>query len=413
MIKTPDPTPGLEARGRPLADVVLDSIWHSRRISRAELSRRLEISRSTSSEVVGQLLESGLIAEIGDGPSRGGRRPILLEFRDDAHVILGVDMGASHVGVVLTDLRGAVLAWVEEPFPVRSDPEGTRALIQRLCEQCLERWGGQRQRLLGIGVAVPSPVDYRDPDRLSDAVLPAWRGQSGLQQLHARYGVPVFVDNDANLGAVAERWWGVGQGVEHFTYIKLATGIGAGHMIAGSVYRGASNVAGEIGHISIDPNGEPCVCGNRGCLSTFVGGEALVRRALDLRADYPESALALLEAGQMTMSAIEQACLDRDPLAIQVVHETAHYLGIAVAGLLNLLNPGAVILGGSLVRVGEHLLVPLRETVVRRTLVNSVAASEIKVSELGSQAIALGAATHVLSSALADPSLFPGMRRST
>ncbi|TVR62382.1 MAG: ROK family transcriptional regulator [Gemmatimonadales bacterium] len=403
-------SPADEARGRPLLDLALESIWHSEGMSRADLSRRLEVSRSTASQLAGDLLDTGLVAEGGDGPSRGGRRPILLEFQDDAHVILGVDMGATHVAVALTDLRGRILAWREEAHPVRSDPEGTRALMIRLSDEVLEQVPGATASLLGIGIAVASPVDHLDPSRLSETVLPAWKGRSGFETLQERYGVPVFVDNDANLGALAERWWGAGREVQHFTFIKLATGIGAGHMFGGQIYRGATNAAGEIGHISTDPHGEPCLCGNRGCLVTFIGGDALVRKAEALAANAPGS---LLADGPITLGRIEEAALLHDPVAMQLVRDVAHHLGIAIAGFLNLLNPGAVILGGSMARLKDDLLVPLRETVVRRTLLTSVAASEVRVSELGPQGIALGAATLVLASALSTPTLFPAMQKLT
>jgi glucokinase-like ROK family protein len=359
------------------------------------------------SEIANTLLATGLVAEAGDGPSRGGRRPILLEFQDDAHTVLGVDVGATHVSVILTDLRGQVLTWEHLDHPVRTDPEGTEALIRSLCDRCLSRSEGARKRLLGLGVAVPSPVDPRNPDRLSDVVLPDWRGHRVLERLESFYGVPVLVDNDANLGALAEHWWGAGRGVEDFAYIKVGTGVGSGHMIRGEIYRGATGVAGEIGHLAIDPSGQPCVCGNRGCLATLVGSKALEERARTLLPDYPDSPL---NGTSVTIMAIEDAALEDDPLAMTIVGEAAHNLGTAVAGVLNLMNPATVILGGSLSRLGERLLVPLRESVLRRTLVSSVAASEIRTSELGAQAIAVGAATLVLDDALEDPRAFPGMR---
>jgi predicted NBD/HSP70 family sugar kinase len=408
-LRTP-PTPAAlarEARGRRLPDLALQTIWCEQRISRADLSRRLEISRSTASELVNEILKTELVAEVGNGPSRGGRRPVLLEFQDDARLILGVDMGATHVAVALTNLRGRILAWKEELHPVRSDPEGTRKLIERLCEACLAEVPGASQALQGIGVAVPAPVDHLDPMRLSSVVLPAWEGRSGFESLQTRFRVPVFVGNDANLAALAEGWWGAGRGLEDFTYIKLATGIGAGLMVAGQISQGVTNAAGEIGHLSIDPNGEPCLCGNRGCLVTFVGGEALVRRAQAGLADAPESQL---KGGAITLGAIEQAALARDPLAVNVVREAGHHLGVAIAGLLNLLNPGAVILGGSLVRLGDDLLLPLRTTVLQRTLVSSVAASEIRISELGPRGTALGASTLVLAAALQHPAPSNGTR---
>jgi len=392
--------------GRPLVHSVLELIWRQTKISRADIARRTGLSRSTVSEIVATLLRTGLVAEVGVAPSRGGRRPILLEFQDNAYVILGVDMGATHVAVALTNLRGEVSAWEHQAHPVRTDPDGTEALILELCERCLAAVKGARRRLLGIGLAVPAPVDPRAPERLSGVVLPSWRGHGGMGGLFAGFDVPVFVDNDANLGALAEHWWGSGKGVDDFAYIKVATGIGSGHMIQGRIYRGATGVAGEIGHISIDPSGPQCVCGNRGCLTTYVGSEALVARARALLPEFPDSAL---HGGELTVTAIEASALADDPLAMKVVEEAALNLGIVIAGVLNLMNPAMVILGGGLARLDERLLNPLRETVLRRTLVNSIAASEIRTSDLGLRDIAVGAATYVLQRALEDPRLFPGM----
>ena len=392
--------------GRPLLDCVLELIWQQRKISRADIARRTGLSRSTVSEIVSALLETGLVAEVGEAPSRGGRPAILLEFQDDAYLILGVDMGATHVSVALTNLRGEVFAWEHRAHAVRTDPEGTERLILDLCNRCLSSVKGARRRLLGIGLAVPAPVDPRAPERLSGVVLPSWHDHGGMGGLFAAFDVPVFVDNDANLGALAEHWWGAGRGVDDFAFLKVATGIGSGHMIDGKIYRGATGVAGEIGHISIDPSGPPCVCGNRGCLTTYVGSEALVARVHSLRPEFPES---FLNKGEVSVSAIEEAALADDPLAMKVVEESAANLGIVIAGVLNLMNPAMVILGGGLARLNERLLNPLREAVLRRTLVTSIAASEIRTSDLGPRGIAIGAATHVLQSALQDPSLFPGM----
>ncbi len=389
---------------RSLTDAVLHLIWEQRKISRAEIARRTGLSRSTVSEIVAGLLKTGLVAEVGVGASRGGRKPIVLEFQDDACVILGVDMGASHVSVVLTDLRGAVLAWEHRDHPVRSDPEGTASLILEFCSSCLTKWGGKRRRLVGIGVAVPSPVDPRNPDRLSPQVLPAWRGRSVLDRLRSEYGVTVLVDNDANLGALAEHWWGAGRGLEDFAYIKVATGIGSGHLLAGRIYRGATGVAGEIGHLTIDPQGALCMCGNRGCLALYVGTQALVARAEQLLPQFPDS---LLQRTGTAIAAIEDAALADDPLAMKVVLEAAEYLGIAIADLLNLMNPAAVIMGGRLSRLGERLLAPLREAARRRTFVGADAASHLRTGELGTRDVAIGAATLVLDAALTDPSLFP------
>jgi predicted NBD/HSP70 family sugar kinase len=397
------------ARARPLADSILRLIWQERTISRAEIARRADLSRSTVSEVVGALLPTGLVTEGGPGESLGGRRPIMLHFEDDACCILGVEMGASHVAVALTNLRGRVLHWELRDHPVRTDPEGTRKLIGKLCETCLAAERRETMRLVGVGVAVPSPVDPRHPFALSEVVLPVWKGQSGLDALAERFGVPVWVDNDANLGALAEYLWGAGRGVSDFAYVKIGTGVGSGHLIGGDLYRGSTGTAGEIGHLSIDPDGEPCICGLRGCLATLVGSPALVKRARTLLPEYPGS---MLEEIDVTITAIEAAALAADPLALRVTREAAEHLGIAVAGMLNLMNPAVVIVGGGITGLGDRFLEPLRETVRMRTRVSSVGGATIVMSELGPQSVAVGAASLVLKEALANPRLFPAPPRA-
>jgi glucokinase-like ROK family protein len=389
---------------RALIDSALRLIWREREISRAEIARRLDLARSTVSEIVGVILETELVAEVGPGPSSGGRRPIVLQFRDDACCIIGVELGATHVAVALTDLRGRVLAWEHRDHPVRSDPEGTRALLIELCDGCLSARRQKDRRLVGIGVGMPSPVDPRHPDYVSEVVLPEWGGTTGFGELNRRYGVPLWVDNDANLGALAEGWWGAGRGFDDFAYIKVATGVGSGHVIGGEIYRGATGVAGEIGHLAVDPHGKPCMCGLRGCLATLVGTPALVERARELLSEYPDSSF---DGQPLTIDSIENAALAGDALALHVAREAAEHLGVALAGMLNLMNPALVILGGGLARLGEVLLEPLRETINGRTLVSSVAASEIRTSQLGPRAVAIGAATLVLKAALADSRLFP------
>ena len=378
---------------------VLQLLWQERQISRAEIARRSGLSRSTVSEIVGDLLKTRLVAEVGDGPSQGGRRPIVLQFQDDAYAVLGIDMGAGHISVALANLRGQLIAWEHRSHPVRTDPEGTVSRMKELSEACLRQWKGGTERLVGIGIAVPSPVDPRNPDRVSDVVMPAWQGHNVGESLRKRFRLPVFVDNDANLAALAEHWWGAGRGIDDFTYVKVATGVGAGHMIRGQIYRGAHGIAGEIGHLAIDPQGELCMCGLRGCLATRVGSRALVARASALLLEHPGSSLA---GREVTIGSIEDAALGGDRLALQVVGEAADYLGIAVAGMLNLMNPARVIIGGGLARLGELLLAPMRRSISSRTLVNSIDSTEIVTGELGGRAVALGAATLVLQNALAD-----------
>ncbi|HTJ41718.1 MAG TPA: ROK family transcriptional regulator [Kofleriaceae bacterium] len=380
------------------SQLVLQLIWRERQITRADVARRTGLSPSTVSAIVDELARAGLVRDIGSGESRGGRRPVLVGFRDDACSLVGVEVGATHVSAVLTDLRGNVRAFREQRHSVRIDPDGTLVLAQWLINAVLDAERVARKRVVGIGVAVPSPVHPQRPGKLSPVIMPAWRDHDVQRELADAFELPVFVDNDANLGALSERFWGAGAAGEDLAFIKIATGIGSGHIIRGELYRGSGGTAGEIGHIAIDPNGPPCVCGLRGCLATFIGAEALLERARKKWGPRKKKpAIADIVVGAR----------DGDPVARELIDEAGTYLGIAVAGLLNLLNPAVVVLGGEITGVGDLLLDPLRASIRSRALSTSVAETRIVSSRLGERSIAVGAATMVLEAALADRSLFP------
>jgi len=261
--------------------------------------------------------------------------------------------------------------------------------------------GGPRRRVVGVGVAVPSPVHPQRPGKLSPLILPAWRDVDVQEHLSAAFGVPVLVDNDANLGALAERFWGAGADGEDLAYIKIGTGVGSGHIINGELYRGVGGTAGEIGHVAVDPSGPQCVCGLRGCLATLIGTEALLARARKLWGSRKRKpSVADIVTGART----------GDPVARELIDEVGHHLGIVVAGLLNVINPAIVVLGGELTGVGDLLLDPLRASIRARALSTSVAETRIVSSRLGERSIAVGAATFVLKTALADRSVFPSQR---
>jgi predicted NBD/HSP70 family sugar kinase len=378
--------------------LVLRLLWRERQISRADIARLTGLSPSTVSAIVTELEEAGLVREIGAGTSRGGRRPVLVGFRDDAYALVGVELGATHVSAVLTDLRGNVRAFRDTHVAVREDPKAALATARSLIDAVLTSERVSRKRVVGIGVAVPSPVHPERPGKLSTLILPSWADYDVQQTLADAFDLPVFVDNDANLGALSERFWGAGAGGEDLAFIKVATGIGSGHIINGALYRGSGGTAGEIGHIAIDPNGPPCVCGSRGCLGTIIGSEPLLARARVLWGKKKKNP---------TVNDIVTGARSGDPVARTLVDEVGHSLGIVVAGVLNLLNPSIVVLGGEITSVGDLLLDPLRASIRARAMSTSLAETQIVASRLGARSIAVGAATLVLDAALADRSLFP------
>jgi predicted NBD/HSP70 family sugar kinase len=354
------------------------------------------------SAIVSELLSTALVEETRAGISSGGRRPIILEFQDQASFIVGIELGATHVSCVLTDLRCKVRASWSAPAPVRDDPDVALEKMTMAVRSVLDADGVDLSRVLGIGVAVPSPVDDERPGELLPLVAPKWKGYNIATHLGDDFGRPVFLDNDANLGALAELWWGTGCSSGDLAFIKVATGIGAGFTINGSIFRGSSGIAGEIGHTSIDPNGPLCICGLHGCLTTFIGTPALLERAeaqlRDAGSNRPPPA---------NIDDLVDAALSRDPASVELIRSAGNKLGIGIANMLNLLNPRTVVLGGGIARAGELLLDAVHETIRGLSLPASISNTEIKTTDLSEWGIAIGAATLALETALHKPSLFP------
>jgi len=381
--------------------LILNLLWRERQISRASLARRTGMSPSTVSAIVSDLLSTGLVKETSAGVSSGGRRPIILEFQDQASFIIGIELGATHVSCVLTDLRCKVRASWSAPAAVREEPETALHKMGMAVRSVLEADAVQPSQVLGIGVAVPSPVDKERPGELLPLVVPKWKGYNIASHLEDSFKRPVFVDNDANLGSLAELWWGTGCSEANLAYIKVATGIGAGLIIDGNIFRGSSGIAGEIGHTSIDPNGPQCVCGLKGCLTTLIGTPALLERAADeLRARGSD------RQPPRGIDELVDAALAGDPMSVELIEYAGEKLGIGIANMLNLLNPKMVVLGGGIARAGDLVLDPVRETIRGLSLPASISNTEILTTGLNEWGIAVGAATLVLQAALETPALF-------
>ena len=366
--------------------------------SRADLARDTGLSRATVGAIAAELLATGLVHEGARRSSRGGRPATALRFHGLGRTLLGVEVGASHLSAVRTDLRGNILAKRRITHDVQGDPTGALELLARFLEELTTE---AESPPLGIGAAVPSPMRNDQPGRLSRDLLPLWADIDLHAWLSATTGLPCRIDNDANVGALAEHWWGAGQGVSNFAYIKVATGVGAGVIIGGDIYRGAGGVAGEIGHTAIDPTGPRCRCGLQGCLEAFVGTQYLLERAArkaDSLAETPTWATP-----RPNLHALIEAAEAGDAIAAELINDTGHWLGIAVSNLLNLVNPSRVVIGGRLTAAGSLLLRPLRTALAQRTLWTSVESAQVVISQLPKDAIALGAATLILQQALSNP----------
>ena len=376
--------------------LVLNVIREERLISRADIAKRTRLSRSTVSAIVDQLLDTDLIRERGVGESRGGRRPVLLEFNPRAGFVVGLDIGAAHLLAVVADLDATILvALLEESFSIEIGPERGLSQAVRTVEAALEQAAIPRDRVFGVGVGVPGPVDYTAGTVVSPPIMPGWDRIPIRDRLHRALDLPVYLDNDANLGALGEYAHGAGVNVPNLAYIKAATGIGCGLIVDGSIYHGQRGYAGEIGHLTIDENGPPCRCGSFGCLESMASAEALVRRAEAAIQAGQKTSLSQRQNG-LTLTEIARAAHEGDVLSRQLFEEAGRHIGVALAGLINLLNPGLVIIGAGADGVGDSLLDPLQRTVDARTMNGAATDARIVPAQLGRKGVAIGAAALVL-----------------
>ncbi|MFD9354064.1 ROK family protein [Streptomyces sp. NPDC060031] len=352
-------------------------------LTQAEIARTTGLSAATVSNIVRELKDAGTV-EVTD-TSAGGRRARSVSLSGDAGIVIGVDFGHTHLRVAVGNLAHQVLAEESEPLDVDASwAEGfdrAEALVGRL----IAGIGVGLEKVIGVGLGVPGPIDVESGTLGSTAILPGWAGINPRQELSQRLGVPVYVDNDANLGALGELVWGSGRGVKDLAYIKVASGVGAGLVINGQIYRGPGGTAGEIGHITLDESGPVCRCGNRGCLETF----AAARYVLPL--------LQGSHGPELTMERVVELAREGDPGCRRVITDVGRHIGSGVASLCNLLNPSRVVLGGSLADAGELVLAPIRESVGRYAIPSAARQLSVLTGSLGGRAEVLGALALVLS----------------
>lgn len=374
----------------------LEILLQERVISRPELAKRTGLSRATIAYLVDELRSTGLVREQGLGDSGGGRPPMIIEVNPQAAYAVGARLRDYHWGVVLTDLDGRVIQRASVPLAGLS-PESAIETLVRGVEMVTA--GTARNLLLpAIGLGTPGLVDMNE-GIVRSAVDVNWFDVPIRDMAQNALGLPVYVANRSRVGALAELWIGRKHAVQHLIYIAIGTGIAAGIVIDGRLYGGANSSAGEFGHITILPDGPLCGCGNRGCLQALASDTAIANRAREQLRFAPDSRLLELVDGhpeRITARTVFAAADQADRLALQVVEETARYLGIAVATLVNLFNPELIVLGGSVGQIGHVLLEPLRAEVQARAMAYPLSAVRITTSTLGPDAGAIGAAVLVL-----------------
>ncbi len=357
--------------------------------TRAQLADALGLARSTIAIRIDLLMRLGLVTPYGGGVSTGGRPPSLLALNPSARVVAGADVGATHARIALADLAGTILVERREDLDVALGPEHVLGWVEQQIGEMLAEQNRTVAELAAIGIGLPGPVEHSTGRAINPPIMPGWDRYDVPAHVQRAFDVPVLIDNDVNIMALGERHAHLAD-VDDLVFIKVATGIGSGIVSGGALQRGAQGTAGDLGHVAVARGADVvCRCGNRGCLEAIAAGPAL--------------AVALKEAGVMAASGADVVRLVRggDPYAVQVVRQAGRDIGEVVATLVNLINPSAIVIGGSMAEAGESLLAGIREVVYSRSLPLATEHLRIVTSMAGERAGVIGAAAlaigHVLS----------------
>jgi glucokinase len=347
--------------------------------TRSELSAMTGLARSTVALRIDSLMDLGLVGSVGDAVSTGGRPSSQFAMTSSTRVVLGVDVGASHVRIAVSDLTGRIQRETATSIPVSDGPEAVLGWVVDAARALLAEDGRSEGDLLAVGVGLPGPVEHSSGMPINPPIMPGWDRWDVAGWLRSAFGVPVLVDNDVNIMALGERetaW----PDVQHLVFVKVATGIGSGVISGGELQRGAQGTAGDIGHVHVARGSDvPCTCGNRGCLEAIASGPAIARQLSAQGLD--------TKTGQEVVDLVKRGNVE----AIQAMRQAGRDIGEILTICVSLINPDVIVLGGSLAQAGEHLIAGVREVVYSRSMPLATEHLQITQSKAGADAAVLGA----------------------
>ncbi len=369
---------------------IVSAVQRCGSLTQIELAGVTGLSPATVSNIVKELTASGVLHT---SPStRSGRRALRVTLARNLGLVAGVHFGVRSLRVALADASMQVLTDQSMPLAPdhRADAGLRRAVL--LVMEMIDSLDARPDELLAVGVCLPAPVDRRTGRITTVGMLRGWDGVVVPEVIGEELGVPVTVDNDANLGALAEARFGAAAGHDAVAYLRVSHRVGGGLILGGHLMHGRAGGAGEIGHVTVDANGPICRCGNRGCLETFVGAPAL---------------LGMLAAshGNLTLRDVITRASEGDAGCRRVLSDSGQHLGVAAANLCNLVDPEIVVVGGQLAEAGEILLAPMRTVVEQRTMPSTAGPVRVVAAGLGAAAEVRGALAVALDTARIDGAL--------
>ncbi len=383
---------------------VLNALNKAKKLSRAQLARQTNLTPATISSIVSKLEKAQIVHLIGPSESPRGRRPVMLQFNPDAFYLAGLDFGLTKAIAVIIDLHGNVLQRERIPLSRNTPRESVVQALIDLLERNLSANPKIRNKIRGIGISYPGLVDTESGMGL---VAPNWPELNDLplvKILQEKLNMSVCIENDGSCMTLGQARFGVGLGSKNILGIILGRGIGAGIVINGEIYHGLNSTPGEFGHLTVIPNGPTCGCGNQGCLEVVASGEAIASSAIRLIQSGRATTIQDKVDGKLdkiTAKIVAEAASEGDVLANELLRQAANYIGIALADVINILNPELVIFSGGLSAAGEHFLDSIKETARRRAYTFGVFRQpKCILADFGENANCIGAAAAVLENML-------------
>lgn len=368
---------------------------------RVELARRLGLTRAAVTVIVNDLLELGIVLEAERRETPSGRKPVVLEINPQVACVVGIDIGSHHIRAIIADASAQVLAEAERPLDISNGAENCLYEVDLLLRDLLKEAGLEIDGIQAGGIGLPGPVVTETGMIASQAALPGWFSYPIQDHLQTLWGFPVSVHNDSGLAALGEWAYGAGRGEKHLIYIKVGTSIEAGLLLNNQIYQGAEGIAGEIGHIAHNEDGPVCVCGHRGCLDAVASGWAIAYQAREaVRKGHRTQLSSIAPTSKITSMDVITAARSGDLLSQQLISDAGGYLGFAVANVINVFNPGLIIVGGHMAQVGDLLIDPIRQVVESHSLKLASHPTRITTALLGARSSAMGAVVQALSTAL-------------
>ena len=379
----------------PAEKELIDLIRKHGELTKGGLVACTDHSRTKITSSINSLLQKNFIIENQDSEYSGGRRSRTFSLNGELGFVAGVDIGATSIDLAVADFSRRILIRYNEDALVRNGPIKILGRVCNLLEKIVREKGLNPDNLRGIGIGVPGPVDFSNGTVVSPPIMPGWDRYPVIQTVQQWFPCAnVVVDNDVNVMALGEINQGAGKGVNNLIFVKIGTGIGAGIISQGQIYRGASGCAGDIGHISIDKSGPVCHCGNKGCLEALAGGPAIAERSLNA-AQAGKSPILLKyyekNGGKLSAEDVGNAAREGDALSIEIIRESGQMVGDVIASLVNFYNPDMIVIGGGVSNLGNLLLSSIRQAVLNRSLPLATRNLDIVFSGIGEDAGVFGA----------------------